>query len=292
MSATTRPRIRSAPSTRPGRCQASRAGSSIRPTKARESLGLKRSCRWVADRLGTAGPAIVAFPASGRARKVARAGPFTGRTPRCLMGMKSYRENGVLVLADISGFTEFVTGTELEHGPPIIAALLEEVMRHLAPPLEIQEVEGDAVFALGPDRAVVPPARLLAVLEDAFNGFRSLQREIQADQSCSCRVCRNVAVLDLKIVAHHGSFLRQFVGDRSQAAGADVILVHRLLKNRVAGTRAYVLLTAAALRWLELDAALAGLSAHTEHYEHLGEVQCFVRELESAEAGEPVYRAS
>ncbi len=61
---------------------------------------------------------------------------------------------GVLVLADISGFTEFVTATELEHGPPIIAELLGEVMRQISPPLEIQEVEGDAVFAL----ATIPPS--------------------------------------------------------------------------------------------------------------------------------------
>jgi len=54
--------------------------------------------------------------------------------------MKSYTEDGALVLADISGFTAFVTATELEHGPPIIAVLLEEVMRQLSPPLEIQEV--------------------------------------------------------------------------------------------------------------------------------------------------------
>src|SRR5205809_6357713 len=39
-----------------------------------------------------------------------------------LEGMKSYTEDGALVLADISGFTAFVTATELEHGPPIIAA--------------------------------------------------------------------------------------------------------------------------------------------------------------------------
>lgn len=57
--------------------------------------------------------------------------------------MMTYTQDGVLVLADISGFTEFVTATELEHGPQIIAALLEAVMGRLAPPLEIQEVEGD-----------------------------------------------------------------------------------------------------------------------------------------------------
>jgi hypothetical protein len=72
--------------------------------------------------------------------------------------------HGFLVLADISGFTAFVTATEPEHGPPIIAALLEEVIRRIAPPLEVREIEGDAVFALGPHGTVLPPASLLDVL--------------------------------------------------------------------------------------------------------------------------------
>jgi hypothetical protein len=193
--------------------------------------------------------------------------------------MKTHTEDGMLVLADISGFTAFVTATELEHGPPIIAELLGEVMQRLSPPLEIQEVEGDAVFAVGPDRAVGPPAVLLEALEDAFAAFRRRQRELAADDSCSCNACRSVGNLDLKIVAHHGRFLRQMVGDRSQAAGANVILAHRLLKNGLEGRRAYILLTEAALRWAGVDPAESGLLAHTERYEHLGEVRCFVREL-------------
>ncbi len=196
------------------------------------------------------------------------------------MGMASYTEDGVLVLADISGFTTFVTATELEHGPAIIAELLEEVMRWLSPPLEIQEVEGDAVFALGPDPVLVPPVILLDVLDGAFAGFRNRQRELQADESCSCNACRNISSLDLKIVAHHGRFLRHLVGGRSQVAGVDVILAHRLLKNGLAPNRAYLLITEAALRWVGLDPARAGLAAHTERYEHLGNVQCFVRELD------------
>jgi hypothetical protein len=195
------------------------------------------------------------------------------------MGMKTYTDDGFLVLADISGFTAFVTGTELEHGPPIIAELLGEVMRVLAPPLEIQEVEGDAVFALGPDRVLVPPAILLDVLEDAFLAFRQRQREMEADTSCSCPACRNVGGLGLKIVAHHGPFLRQMVGDRSQAAGVNVVLAHRLLKNGLRGRRAYLLLTEAALRSVALSPAQAGVSAHTERYEHFGVVRYFVRDL-------------
>jgi hypothetical protein len=201
------------------------------------------------------------------------------------MGMNSHTEDGILVLADISGFTEFVTATELEHGPPMVAELLGEVMRRLSPPLEIQEVEGDAVFALGADRAVGSPARVLARLDEAFAAFRARQRKLEADDSCSCRACRSVGDLDLKIVAHHGRFLRQMVGDRSQAAGANVVLAHRLLKNGVPGRR-YLLLTEDALRWSGVDAAEAGLAPHRERYEHFGDVRCFVRELREAEAPE------
>lgn len=195
------------------------------------------------------------------------------------MSMQAHIENGVLVLADISGFTAFVTATELEHGPPIIAALLEEVIGKLSPPLEIQEVEGDAVFALGPDRVLVPRAGLLDVLEGAFVAFRHRQQEMQANETCSCNACANIAVLDLKIVAHHGSFLRHAVGGRSQVAGVNVILAHRLLKNRLGAKRAYLMLTEAALRWIGVDPTRAGLVAHTERYDHLGDVRCFVRDL-------------
>jgi hypothetical protein len=199
--------------------------------------------------------------------------------------MNPYTEDGVLVLADISGFTEFVTATALEHGPPIIAELLERVMDKLAPPLEIQEVEGDAVFALGPDRVLASHATLLDVLDRAFAAFKARQREMEADESCTCRACRSVGSLELKIVAHHGRFLRQLVGGRGQVAGSDVILAHRLLKNGLEGKRAYLRLTEAALEWLGLDPSTTVLTPHVERYEHLGAVRCFVWDYDQAAAG-------
>src|SRR5262245_35296372 len=146
---------------------------------------------------------------NGEAASVRR--HFTGVLLRCHTGMRHRTERGMLVLADISGFTAFVTTTELEHGPPIIAALLEEVIGELSPPLEIQQVEGDAVFALGPDGVVTPPALLWKILQGAVGAFRARQREMAADMSCSCHVCRSVSNLNLKIVAHHGRFLRHAV---------------------------------------------------------------------------------
>jgi class 3 adenylate cyclase len=200
--------------------------------------------------------------------------------------MRHDLQEGALVLADISGFTEFVTATEIDHGPPLIAELLETVIGQISPPLEIQEVEGDAVFALGPDGALGSRHGLIEALESAFAAFRRRREELAADESCGCAACRSVGSLDLKIVVHHGRFLRQEVGGRSQVAGPAVILAHRLLKNDVAD-RAYLLLTEPALRWAKVDPAEVGLRAHLERYEHLGDVRCFVKGL-----GEPERRTA
>jgi hypothetical protein len=193
--------------------------------------------------------------------------------------MNNRTDHGFLVLADVSGFTAFVTTTELEHGSEIIANLLDEVVSHLSPPLEIQEIEGDAVFALGGASAELPRTRLLEVLEEAFHAFKARQKVMQADESCRCGACRSIWMLDLKMVVHHGPFLRHTVGGRSRVTGTAVILVHRLLKNGVTRRGGYALLTEPVVRSLGIDATLAGLPAHIERYEHLGEVRCFVREL-------------
>src|SRR3989475_12358956 len=81
---------------------------------------------------------------------------FTRAHARCLKGSgKGGRgmsddirsEAGFLVLADISGFTAFVVGTELEHGAQVTGVLLESVKRRLAPPLQTQQIEGGAELA-------------------------------------------------------------------------------------------------------------------------------------------------
>src|SRR5262245_24461996 len=113
------------------------------------------------------------------------------------MGMKA--EHGALGLAEISRFTAFVSAAGLGQEPQAIGALLEAVMHRLAPPLEIQEVEGDAVFALGADDALLRPAQLLDVLDSAFADFNETRRTLAADESCSCGACRSVERLDLKI---------------------------------------------------------------------------------------------
>src|SRR2546427_13303296 len=60
-------------------------------------------------------------------------------------GNSGMRE-GHLLLADISGYTEFLTGTELEHAHEIIRELTALIRERLAPPMRFVKREGDAVF--------------------------------------------------------------------------------------------------------------------------------------------------
>jgi len=199
---------------------------------------------------------------------------------RTVMADDIQTEDGFLVLADISGFTAFVTSAELEHGAQVTGVLLETLMHRLSPPFEIQELEGDAVFALGPDRIVTDPGAVPAVLADAFAAFTAQQGRLACDESCACRACRDVSRLDLKLIAHHGRFARQLIGGRPRVTGPDVILAHRLLKNSV-GAGAYALLTEPALERIGVDPVASGMRRHLVSYPYLGDVPCFVADLET-----------
>src|SRR5262245_21143262 len=100
-------------------------------------------------------------------------------------------DQGFLVPADISGFPAFVTPTEILHGAEVTGLLLETVMHRLSPPLEIQELEGDAVFAIGPDSMAAGDGVSVAA-ERAFSAFRRQQGELARDHSCRCGACRSV----------------------------------------------------------------------------------------------------
>jgi hypothetical protein len=56
-------------------------------------------------------------------------------------------ESGCLVIADISGYTEYLPGSELEHAQDVLADLTASVVGALRPVLRLSALEGDAAFA-------------------------------------------------------------------------------------------------------------------------------------------------
>jgi hypothetical protein len=156
-------------------------------------------------------------------------------------------QQGLLCLADITGFSSFLAGSELTHAQDILQEVLELAVARLTPPLNLVEVEGDAVYAYALDGRFHRGETFLDTLETTYFAFRDRQADIVRRTTCQCNACRSIPALDLKFVAHCGEFLLQTIAGRAKPIGPAVNLVHRLLKNGVGeatGWRAYVLLSA------------------------------------------------
>lgn len=183
----------------------------------------------------------------------------------------------LILLADISGYTRFMVAnqTEAEHSQQIIGALLEAIIEEVEIPLSIAKFEGDAVFlyAIKGGNADAVVTHIRAKLPRFFSAFASRLREQAAMRTCHCGACRNVNELRLKIIAHSGQAVIYSIADRTELAGVDVIIAHRLLKNSIAA-REYILVTESAKRDLTLDLPL--LQESTEEIEDIGPVQVTV----------------
>ena len=181
-------------------------------------------------------------------------------------------QQAYFIIADISGYTAYLTGTELAHAQDILTKLIQAIIDAYQPPIELVELEGDAVYVYLPG-ADAPSQFVLDAIEDAYFAFARQRDGIATVAPCVCAACANVPVLDLKFVVHFGEFGLQRLAGRAKPVGPDVIVAHRLLKNHIAelmGLRAYVFFTDAALTRLGLDAEAHGMRRHSEEYEHLG----------------------
>jgi uncharacterized protein YndB with AHSA1/START domain len=198
-------------------------------------------------------------------------------------GMLRAADAGCLLIADISGYTSYLGATELEHAQDVLADLTETVVRSLQKTLRIAEIEGDAVFAYAL-AGELEGAMLLDTVDQSYFAFRSRRRDVTRATACTCEACRRIPALDLKYVVHDGRFVRSTIGGREKPAGTDVVIAHRLLKNTVRdqlGLEAYALFTAACVDTLGLDPDALGWVAHQERYDDVGEVACYVEDLDA-----------
>lgn len=196
--------------------------------------------------------------------------------------MSSVTQHGYLVIADISGYTSYVAGTELEHSHEILSDLLETICMKIESLLTIHKLEGDAVFAYIPESKVSRGETILELMESTYAAFRDKQVSMKRATTCTCNACRNIPSLDLKFIAHHGDYIVQQVREIRELVGSDVNLVHRLLKNRLAestGWRAYMMLTERCIEHLSL--ALENAHVQAEEIEHLGSVKTYSVDLQA-----------
>lgn len=138
---------------------------------------------------------------------------------------------GTFVLADIGGYTKFLTGVGIEHGKETIQHLLNCLINRAGKRWKVANVMGDCVFFYSETPA--QPADCFYLLRGLHEEFQDAQLEIASGSTCRCGACDRTEDLSLKFVVHAGEFEVQNIGGRKELIGQDIIVATRLLKNSV-----------------------------------------------------------
>jgi uncharacterized protein YndB with AHSA1/START domain len=197
-------------------------------------------------------------------------------------------EPACLLIADISGYTSYLAGTELDHAQDILADLMTTVVGALRPGFRLAKLEGDAAFVYVLAERIDGSA-LLDTVEKTYFAFRRRLRDIAQATACECNACVLMPRLDLKFLAHHGSIVRHRIAGHEELVGSDVIVAHRLLKNHVVerlDMRAYALFSSACIAAMAVDPVALGMTGYRETYDDLGEIDGWVHDLGAAWAAE------
>ncbi len=151
-------------------------------------------------------------------------------------------QNSTLIfIPDISGFTNFVNKTAIEHSRHITSELLEIIINSNNLDLVISEIEGDAVLFYKNDN--IPSfEKVFEQAKEMFLNFHTHLKNIEETNVCQCGACRTASNLSLKFITHLGETNEVNVKDFKKLIGSDLILAHRLLKNSIE-SKEYLLLS-------------------------------------------------
>ena len=113
----------------------------------------------------------------------------------------------------------------LLHAERIITELMESILGSAEFPLQVSQLEGDAIllFAEAPAGREADAAREAArQVQQFFAAFNLRERSLIAcDAGCACQACNQIGELRLKAVLHFGSFSRREFRGVVEQVGVD-----------------------------------------------------------------------
>jgi len=179
-------------------------------------------------------------------------------------------DSGYLLIADITGYTTFLTASELDHARGILEGLFSALLAKLHSPFVLSNIQGDAILAHARGAQVADGHNVINTVEALYFGFAHELEHMINNTTCQCAACRNMSKLDLKLLVHYGPYVEQSIGGRTELGGPDVIVIHRLLKNTIVedtGVAAYAAYTEAAVARIDVPEYFADAARHTETIE-------------------------
>ena len=128
-------------------------------------------------------------------------------------------KKGYPLLADISGFVDFLKDSEIDHAREIIHELLEFLIKKLSPVFTIAQIDGDAIFAFAPQEHITRSESLFELLESTYTLYKDQLVQVSRVRSCGCNACRNASNLDLKFAVHFGEYIPHEINNQFDLTG-------------------------------------------------------------------------
>lgn len=192
------------------------------------------------------------------------------------MKNKEGLESAFFCVPDITGFTKFMATTDIAFSREVIPSLLRKLIDCNVLKLKIGEIEGDAIFFYKTGR-LPAVGRVAAQCTALYTTFSDFIRSIKEDDPENYEKYLADSQLGLKIIIHHGQISLHNIKGRIKLLGTDVIIAHKLLKNKIPDYN-YILLTDKYLskikdrdnlqQWFHWEKLRTG----AENYEFMGEV--------------------
>ncbi len=178
-----------------------------------------------------------------------------------------------ILIPDISGYTEFMSSTELDHSSHVINTLLDSIVATVGEEYEVSEIEGDAVL-LYKKGAASSKKEIIDLCMKIHNAFHYQRKWMQQTNICPCGACQAIINLRLKFVAHYGPVSEIKVNRFTKLSGVEMIVAHRLLKNSI-GSDEYLLLTEKLLEQLpdHSDSFEMDWSSSADEFSSIGKVK-------------------
>ncbi len=185
-------------------------------------------------------------------------------------------EPTLICIPDISGFTQFMSSTDIELSSKVIPSLLNKVIYANKLELRVSEIEGDAIlfYRTGPlptFTELVYQCRLFYT--EFYKQLKKLKKKYNKVPGGE----KIPDILGLKIVLHYGKQISAVpIGKNIKLMGEDVIIAHRLLKNKIP-IEEYILLSEDLLSeykdtTIERNFGWGDLHDRETEYKHIGEV--------------------
>jgi len=133
--------------------------------------------------------------------------------------MNTSIQRGYPLLADISGFVDFLNDSETDHAHEIIQELLEFLIKKISPVFTVAQIDNDAIFAFAQEGGFSRGESLFELLEATYTAYKNQLVQVSRVRSCRCNACTNAPKLDLKFAVHFGEYIPHEFNDQFDLTG-------------------------------------------------------------------------